>query len=125
MMHREDFEIASNMDEEDQQEFYINTKSGAESGWDFSSRWYLLDGGHNQGNMSHINTRQIVPVDLNAFICMNNRLLSEMFYALGDDEKAQFYHKQFLLWREAINQVYYYYFSLPPPPTTLCVWNVK
>jgi Neutral trehalase len=26
------------------EDFYINLKSAAESGWDFSSRWFILNG---------------------------------------------------------------------------------
>lgn len=28
-------------------EFYMNMKSGAESGWDFSSRWYPINASAN------------------------------------------------------------------------------
>ena len=39
--YREDYENAktffTNQDEE--QQFYINMKSGAESGWDYSTKW--------------------------------------------------------------------------------------
>ena len=102
---REDYEAASNLDAKDRQEFYVNTKSGAESGWDFSSRWYIVDDGTNEGNMSHINTRYVIPVDLNSFVCMNNYLLSEMFLLVGNKEKASFYRDKFLSWREAIKEV--------------------
>lgn len=102
---REDYEAASYLDTEDRQEFYMNTKSGAESGWDFSSRWFIVDNGTNDGNMSNLNTRYIIPVDLNSFICMNNYLLSEMFLLVGNEEKASFYRSKFQSWREAINEV--------------------
>jgi len=103
--YKEDYEAASNLDAKDRQEFYVNTKSGAESGWDFSSRWYIVDDGTNEGNMSHINTRYVIPVDLNSFVCMNNYLLSEMFLLVGNKEKASFYRDKFLSWREAIKEV--------------------
>lgn len=75
------------------------------TGWDFSSRWYIVDEGHNEGNLSHIRTRDIVPVDLNAFICMNARILSEMFTRIGDPVKAEAYHAKYVQWREAIQEV--------------------
>lgn len=96
---------SAHMNEIDRQEFYVNIKSGAESGWDFSSRWFIVDEGHNEGNLSHISTRNIVPVDLNAFICMNARLLSQMFRLLGDDKKAEMYNQKFIEWKNAIHQV--------------------
>ena len=93
------------MSEIDRQQFYINMKSGAESGWDFSSRWVIADEGHNEGNLSHISTRNVIPVDLNAFICMNARMLSEMFRRVGDDRKAQMYHDKYIEWKRAIQEV--------------------
>lgn len=30
--------------EEEKEDFYINIKSAAESGWDFSSRWFIASG---------------------------------------------------------------------------------
>lgn len=107
ILFREDYEAASNLDTGNRQEFYINTKSGAESGWDFSSRWYIVDDGTNDGNLSHINTRYVIPVDLNSFVCMNNYLLSEMFLLIGNKEKANFYREKFLSWREAIKEVHF------------------
>lgn len=83
----------------------MNTKAGAESGWDFSSRWYIVEEGHNEGNMSHINTRNIVPVDLNSFIYLNHVLLAKMFRLLGDDSAAEMYDQQSLVWSIAIEQV--------------------
>jgi len=46
---REDFETAHVFHtEEERQEYYMELKSAAESGWDFSTRWFILDG-TNQG----------------------------------------------------------------------------
>ena len=41
--YREDFNDANEYfnNVEDKQEFYINMKSGAESGWDYSTKWYI------------------------------------------------------------------------------------
>ncbi|KZS20820.1 Trehalase [Daphnia magna] len=103
--YMEDFHSSANMSESARQEFYVNMKSGAESGWDFSSRWFIADGGHNEGNLSHISTRDIIPVDLNAFICMNARILSEMFRKVGDERKARLYHDKYVEWKTAIQQV--------------------
>ena len=96
---------SSSMAEKNRQDFYINMQSGAESGWDFSSRWFIVDEGHKEGNLSHISTRNILPVDLNSFICMNARLLSNMFRLVGEDEKAQMYHEKFIEWKRAIREV--------------------
>lgn len=35
---------AENLHSEEKEEYYKEIKSAAESGWDFSSRWFILDG---------------------------------------------------------------------------------
>ena len=39
--YREDYDNAKTFfnNKDDQQQFYINMKSGAESGWDYSTKW--------------------------------------------------------------------------------------
>lgn len=47
-MDREDFELASVLKSDaDKRELYFNLKAAAESGWDFSSRWFISSKGHN------------------------------------------------------------------------------
>lgn len=64
-------------------EIYRDLRAGAESGWDFSSRW--LDG----ATLSSIRTTRIVPVDLNAFLYG-----LEMALASADDPDAPRYAEQ-------------------------------
>jgi alpha,alpha-trehalase len=47
-------------------DFYQNIRAGAESGWDFSSRW--IEG---MFNISDIDTTNIIPIELNAFMYQN------------------------------------------------------
>lgn len=61
-------------------EVYRDLRAGAESGWDFSSRW--LDG----DALSSIRTTAIAPVDLNAFL-----FGLESAIAAGDDGDADYY----------------------------------
>ena len=58
---REDVETAAGSDRP-AEAVYRDLRAGAESGWDFSSRW--LDG----DSLSTIRTTSIAPVDLNAFL---------------------------------------------------------
>lgn len=58
---REDVATAS-AGEGDDERIYRDLRAGAESGWDFSSRW--LDG----PGLASIRTTSIAPVDLNAFL---------------------------------------------------------
>ena len=54
-----------------QQLLYRNIRTGAETGWDFSSRWLSPTVGPNGDpayNLSTIDTTDIIPVELNAFL---------------------------------------------------------
>lgn len=62
------------------QDVYRDLRAGAESGWDFSSRW-LKD-----GTLSSIRTTSIAPVDLNAFLYG----LECAIAASGDDDAPAF-----------------------------------
>jgi len=61
---------------------YGNLASAAESGWDFSSRWFSHNGSH-VGQLPSIRTSQVVPVDLNAILCQNEATLERLFRAVG------------------------------------------
>ncbi|KAG2433512.1 hypothetical protein HYH02_012630 [Chlamydomonas schloesseri] len=62
---------------------YCDIASAAESGWDFSTRWFV--GGDTLG---YTRTTQIVPADLNAWLYRTERDISRMAGALGDDVTA-------------------------------------
>ncbi|KZC05540.1 Trehalase, partial [Dufourea novaeangliae] len=103
--YREDYQIAQGLPEESQAFFYNNVKAGAESGWDFSNRWlkgYIADSGLGLVNIS---TEYIVPVDLNAILQQNARLLSEFHKYLGNFRKAASYEKVAAQLQQAIDNV--------------------
>jgi alpha,alpha-trehalase len=58
--YREDVEMAA-ATPRPPQEIYRDIRAGAESGWDFSSRWFS-----DARTMASIDTTEIIPVDLNA-----------------------------------------------------------
>lgn len=70
---------------------YINLKSGAESGWDYSSKWFMNEAGNVTKDLKDIKTREISPVELNSYLCKNARILSEFFTLLGNEDKAAKY----------------------------------
>ncbi|KAK4872290.1 hypothetical protein RN001_016414 [Aquatica leii] len=103
--YSEDVEMAEIFKEESQKEnFYSELKAAAESGWDFSSRWFIKNS-TNKGNLTNINTRSIVPTDLNAMIYWNAVLLSEFHQHLNNTEKAQKYNNIANEWLEAVTAV--------------------
>lgn len=58
---------------------YRDLRSGAESGWDFSSRW-LADG----QNLNTIETTKILPVDLNCLLYHLEMTISKAYKQTGD-----------------------------------------
>jgi len=74
---------------------YRDLRAGAESGWDFSSRW-LAD----PKRLSTIRTTHIVPVDLNSLLWRLERAIAERCATAGDAGCARQFH-QFAAARKA------------------------
>lgn len=72
-----------------QQEAFRNLRAGAESGWDYSSRWFA-----DTLHLVTIETTHIVPVDLNALLYATEHILAQASLAVNDNAKATFYFKQ-------------------------------
>ncbi|VDM49775.1 unnamed protein product [Toxocara canis] len=77
--YREDYETAEKVSIERKRRLWRDIASAAESGWDFSSRW-MADG----QTMHTIETSDIAPVDLNAFMCWNMAILAHLHGRLGN-----------------------------------------
>jgi len=84
--HREDFALAKNMNETDAKQLYRNIRAAAESGWDFTARWFK-----DRKNLSTIQITSIAPIDLNALLYGQEKLLAKYIAKSGDQEKADFY----------------------------------
>ncbi|MFT8422627.1 MAG: trehalase family glycosidase, partial [Gluconacetobacter sp.] len=67
-------------------EIYRNLRAGAESGWDYSSRW--LADGHT---LTTIHTVDLLPVDLNSLIAHLQQTLAHAYGVRGDQVQAQRY----------------------------------
>lgn len=63
----------------------MDLNSGAESGWDFTYRWYVDGDGHNNSTLKQTRTSQILPTDLNALLCLNEKTLASFHRILGED----------------------------------------
>ena len=59
----EDIEAAKVAGTHDKERLYLDLRAGAESGWDFSSRWF-----RNPRQIQSIHTTDLVPVDLNCLM---------------------------------------------------------
>ncbi len=84
-MYADDVETAERS-ERPVAEMYKHLRAGAESGWDFSSRW-LADG----QNLETIHTTDIIPVDLNALLYHLERSIAFAYGEQDNTEKQQFY----------------------------------
>jgi alpha,alpha-trehalase len=65
---------------------YTNLRAGAESGWDFTSRWF-----QDTLHLNTIETTNIIPVDLNSLLYAYERVLIQAAKAAGQAGKADLY----------------------------------
>ena len=90
-------------------------KTGAETGWDFSSRWFINtnqkgNSNENHGNLKDTKPRSIIPVDLNSMLAENAGILSTYYKDYFGDEETSMRYKhirhdivqgiEHLLWNE-------------------------
>jgi len=80
--YREDLETAQNNPRESQA-VWLDLRAGAESGWDYSSRWLS-----NPMDLATIRTTAIAPVDLNALLYHLERIIAEYAERAGKTEQA-------------------------------------
>ena len=89
-MYRNDLETAEKLKASqpglDTKKLFRDLRSGAESGWDFSSRWL-----RDYDNLYSIHTTDIVPVDLNSLLCHLEKTLAKAYRLNGENEKAEAY----------------------------------
>ena len=81
---------------------YRHLRAGAESGWDYSSRW-LAD----PQKLSSIRTTDIVPVDLNSLMLMMEEAIARRCAALQDQPCSQRFNKLADTRRAAINRYFW------------------
>lgn len=79
--YREDVELAK--ESNNPAILYRNIRAAAESGWDFSCRWFT-----DINSFASINTTSIVPVDLNCLVYNLEQTLSEAYTLGGNKQKA-------------------------------------
>ncbi|KAG7471160.1 hypothetical protein MATL_G00121430 [Megalops atlanticus] len=91
--YTDDLELAEGLTEGAQESLWAELKAGAESGWDFSSRWFVDSQGGNSGTLKDTRTSQILPVDLNALLCRNEKTLASFYKILGDTAGAERYDR--------------------------------
>jgi alpha,alpha-trehalase len=81
------------------QTLYRNIRAAAESGWDFSSRWF-----EDSKQRSRIDTTEIVPVDLNSLLYGLETAISSGCKRQGDDDCSREFARRADARRSAINR---------------------
>lgn len=74
---KEDSELAANT--KNKKETYRHLRAAAESGWDFSSRWFK-----DKNDFSSIHTTDIFPVDLNCLLLNLENTMAKAYQLSGD-----------------------------------------
>ena len=72
---------------------YRHLRAGAESGWDFSSRWIRPDE-DGMFPLKNIHTTDIVPIDLNALLFHLEQRLTLVYHIEQNIDKKAFYFKR-------------------------------
>ncbi|EFA08993.1 trehalase isoform X1 [Tribolium castaneum] len=104
----EDIHTASRYRTEDEKrQCYQNIRTGAETGWDFSGRWFFDHQGGNRADLSTINPTRVIPVDLNAFLCRCFKIMHEFYKKFRNHERAAFWLQKYNEWLKAIRDVLY------------------
>lgn len=105
--YREDVESAEHIqDDSEKCRLWGDIAAAAESGRDFSARWFENEG-PMAGKMGSTRTSSILPVDLNSIICGNLKIFAEFYELLGNREASAHSMKQFELMRETIHSVFW------------------
>jgi alpha,alpha-trehalase len=94
----EDQEVA-HQSGRDPETVYRHIRAAAESGWDFSSRWFA-----DESHMETIQTTDLVPVDLNCLLYYLEKTLLNIYRQLPDRVPVEVFKERSRLRKNAIQQ---------------------
>lgn len=97
--YMDDIATAEKADNRNKGELYRDLRSGAASGWDFSSRWF-----DKPGDLSTIHTTRIVPVDLNALMFHLEKTLARANKVAQNDQAVEHFNQLAETRQAAINR---------------------
>lgn len=98
--YKEDVALAAQISDQTPEEVYRHLRAAAESGWDFSSRWFK-----DRQTIKTIHTTDIIPVDLNCLLWYLEKSLSQAYELQGNTSLAGGYHQK-ATQRQAAIQTY-------------------
>jgi alpha,alpha-trehalase len=82
----EDYTLSSKLPKAEAAALNRNLRSGAESGWDFSSRWFA-----DEKNIATIQVTDMIPVDLNSLLYNLETVLSKAKKLNGETQSGKLY----------------------------------
>ncbi len=85
--YKEDIEL-SHQSNQSPEILFRHLRAAAESGWDFSSRWF-----RDENSFATIHTTDIIPVDLNCLLYQLEKILAEAHLLSGNAAKSSDYLK--------------------------------
>ena len=94
---REDHELAASSG--DPKLMCRNLRAGAESGWDFSSRWFK-----KENEFITIHTVEILPVDLNCLLYNLEQIIAKGYQLSGDEKNSDIFNELALKRKNAIQK---------------------
>ncbi|HXS56730.1 MAG TPA: alpha,alpha-trehalase TreF [Hanamia sp.] len=94
---KEDSQLAQAV--EDKKSMFRHLRAGAESGWDYSSRWF-----RNKNDFSSIRAAGIIPVDLNCLLFNLEKTIAEAYQLSGDKNTSEKYITLMNTRKKAIDQ---------------------
>ncbi|MDE0064256.1 MAG: alpha,alpha-trehalase TreF [Gammaproteobacteria bacterium] len=100
--YREDVHLAQALSAAAGKRLYRELRAGAESGWDYSSRWFA-----DPRDFASIRTTGILPVDLNSLLFAMESTLSELYRAAGDLEAHRRFEARARARFTAINDLFW------------------
>lgn len=96
---REDIETAEHSGRKDSSRLYLHLRAAAESGWDFSSRWFL-----DPLDIKTIHTADIIPVDLNSLLYHLELTIADAYKASFNLVQAHAFRKKAKARQQAIDE---------------------
>lgn len=101
--YKPDVELAERMDSDSAKAvLYRHLRAAAESGWDFSTRWF-----RDKKDFATIATTDILPVDLNCLLYAAEANLVRLYELSGEQSLAEEFAAKARARREAINRIFW------------------
>lgn len=101
--YKPDFELAESLPSDSSKAMlYRHLRAAAESGWDFSTRWF-----RDKSDFATIATTDILPVDLNCLLYAMERNLAKLYALQGSTDRSDFYNERASSRKAAINALFW------------------